>query len=64
MDVRSWVDDIDFTPNGDISNPSAATTSKAAPASDRDDNMLFGINVQRDVRVERAPKSSSSSLFV
>ena len=49
-----WIDNLDFSSNNNISNESAVTTSKATPASDRDDIMLVGINVQRDVLVEHA----------
>lgn len=48
-----WIDNPDFQTNKNISNESAVTTLKDAPASDRDDVMLMGVNVQRDVLVER-----------
>lgn len=49
-----WIDNLDFHSNNNISNKSAITASNDAPASDRDDVMLVGINVQRDVLVEHA----------
>ena len=59
-----WVDNVNFAPNNKISNESTVTTSKDTPASDRVDIMLPGINVQRDVRVERAYRNPSSTSFV
>lgn len=59
-----WVDNVDFTPNHDLSNESTVATSKALPTSGRDDITLVGILVQRDVRVEQVSRSSSSKYFV
>lgn len=59
-----WPNDIDLTPNNTTSNESTATTSNATPTSDRNDIMFAGINVQRDVRVERKSRNSSGPSFV
>ena len=48
----NWNDSLNLSPKKNISNETAVTTSKATPATDRDDIMLMGINVQRDVLVE------------
>ena len=52
---KKWVQDLSFDGDGNGSREAANTTTVEAPATDLDDIMLMGINVQRDIHVERAP---------